>query len=153
MANPIREIIEAAIQREIEAYDLYTRAAGMVEEAHFVELLRELAAQELGHRRKLEALLAGDVFTAISGSQRKQVADLKITDYLVEVPLNARSDFQDILIVAGKRERASHELYTSLAQIAETPEAVALFEFLAAEEAAHKNRVESLYEKYVYREN
>jgi rubrerythrin len=72
MANPIREIIEAAIQREIEAYDLYTRAAGMVEEAHFVELLRELAAQELGHRRKREALLAGDVFmpsAAASGNR------------------------------------------------------------------------------------
>ena len=152
-ANPIREIIEMAIQREIEAHELYTRAAAMVEAPHFADLLRDLAAQELGHRRRLEALLAGDVFETVSQAQRKQVVDLKITDYLVAVPLNDRSDFQDILIVAGQREKASYELYTALAQVAETPESLQLFEYLAAEEAAHKNRVETMYEQYVYREN
>ncbi|MCD6521128.1 MAG: hypothetical protein J7M05_14525 [Anaerolineae bacterium] len=58
-----------------------------------------------------------------------------------------------MLIVAGKREKASHDLYAALAQVTEDPETVQLFEFLANEELTHKNRVESLYEELVYQDN
>jgi rubrerythrin len=152
-ASPIRDILHTAIQREIDAYDLYSTAAQKAEIAHARSTLQALAAQEVGHRRRLEGLLEGGAFKSISGAQRKKVVDLKITDYLVEVALAADSDFQDILIVAGKREKASHDLYASLAQVAEDSEAIKLFELLASEELAHKNRIEALYEDIVYRDN
>jgi len=151
--NPIDDILRTAIQREIDAYTLYTNAAKMVEAPHVKEILQDLAAQEVGHRNKLEALIKGNVFRVISKGQQRQVADLKITDYLVEEPLSPDSDLQDILIVAGKRETASYNLYASLARVSRDDGTVKLFEYLANEELAHKHRVESLYDEIVYKEN
>ena len=151
--SPIRDILRTAIQREVEAYELYSTTAQKAEIAHARSTLQALAAQEVGHRRRLEALLQGGAFKSISGARRKKVVDLKITDYLVEVPLAPDSSFQDILIAAGKREKASHDLYASLAQVAEDSEAVELFELLASEELAHKNRIEALYEDIIYKDN
>ena len=151
--NAIRDILRTAIQREIDAYTLYTNAAKMIETPHVREILNDLAAQEVGHRNKLEGLLNGNVFRVISKGQQQQVVDLKITDYLVEEPLSPDSDFQDILIVAGKRESASHNLYASLAKVSADEDTVRLFEFLAKEELTHKHRVESLYDEIVYKEN
>ena len=68
-----------------------------------------------GHRRL--GRCSGRVFQVISDGQQ-QVADLKITDYLVG-PLASDSDLQNILIVAGKRENASHNLYAALAKVSE----------------------------------
>jgi len=151
--NPIQDIIRTAIQREIDAYALYSAASAKAESAHVKEILNDLAAQEQGHRARLEAILEGNTFRLITKTQRQKVTDLKITDYLIEVPLAPDSDFQDILIVAGKREKASHDLYAALAQVTEDAETKQLFDFLANEEMGHKNRVESLYEELVYKEN
>jgi rubrerythrin len=151
--HPIDDILRTAIQREVDAFNLYSAAAKKSDLPHVASLLKDLAAQEVGHRHRLEALLAGNVFQALSDAQRKKVVDLKIADYLVEVPLTPDSDLQDVLIVAAKREKASHDLYAALAQVAEDDATVQLFEYLAGEELTHKNRVESLYEDIVYREN
>lgn len=152
-SNPMQDVLRTAIQREIDAYNLYSAAAASVEAAHTKELLKDLAAQELGHRNRLESLLAGNVFRVLSRTQQKKFMDLKITDYLTEEPLTPNADFQDVLIVAGKREKGSFELYSALARISSDPETTKLFEFLANEELGHKHRVESLYDELVYREN
>jgi len=151
--DAVERILRTAIQREIDAYNLYVSAAEMVDARHVREMLKELAAQEVGHRRRLEALLDGKAFGVLSGSQQRKMVDLKITDYLIEVPLDPDSGLQDILIVAGKREKASHDLYAALARVAGQADIIKLFEFLANEELAHKQRVESLYEELVYRDN
>ncbi|MFH1086539.1 MAG: ferritin family protein [Chloroflexota bacterium] len=151
--NPLRDVLQSALQREIDAYNLYHNAAAMVESPHSREILDDLATQELGHRNRLQALLDGQLFRVLSRTQRRRVVDLKITDYLVEVPLAHESDFQNILIVAGKREKASHDLYAALARVTEDEDTAKLFEFLAAEELTHKNRVESLYEEIVLKDN
>lgn len=151
--NPIHDILRTAIQREIDAHTLYSNAAKMIDAQHAQDMLKDLAAQEAGHRERLEALLRGDAFRAISRVQQRKVTDLKITDMLVEEPLASDSDFQDILIVAGKREGASHELYSSLARVSDDANTKKLFEFLANEELMHKHRVEALYDEIVYKEN
>jgi rubrerythrin len=153
MDNALVTIIKTAIEREIAAYQLYTDAAQMVEAEHVKGALEDLAAQEVGHRRRLEGVLEGRGLRQISRRQEQQVVDLGLTDYLVEEPLAADSDFQAVLIVAGKREKASHDLYAGLAQVAEDEDTRKLFAFLANEEMGHKNRVESLYEDLVLREN
>lgn len=151
--NAVQTILRTAIQREIDAYTLYSSAAAKTQIPTAQELLKDLASQEQGHRNRLESLLKGKVFQVLSRTQQKKIVDLKITDYLVEVPLAADSDLQDILIVAGKREKASHDLYAALAQVTEDDETVKLFDFLANEELSHKNRVETLYEQIVLKDN
>lgn len=151
--NEISQILRTAIQREIDAYTLYTNAAEMVTSSPGKQVLKDLAAQEVGHRRRLEALLNGRVFQVLSSQQQKKVQDLKITDYLVEEPLDRAADLQNILIVAGKREKASHDLYAALAQVTDDEETVKIFTFLANEELGHKHRVETLYEDVILKEN
>ena len=151
--NPIHDILRTAIQREIDAHALYSTTAEKAETPNAKEILLDLAAQELGHRKRLENMLEGNIFRVVSRGQRKQVQNLKITNYLIEVPLSPDSSFQDILIVAGKREKGSHDLYAALAKVSEDQDTAKLFDFLAAEELTHKNRVETLYEELVYQDN
>ncbi len=153
MDNEMEQILQTAIQREIDAYNLYHSTAQNVERPEAKSILEELASQEVGHRERLENLLEGGRFRAISKAQQKKVVDLKITDYLVETPLDADSDLQEVLIVAGKREKASRDLYTALGKVADDEETKNLFTFLANQEAQHKKRVETLYEKVVYQWN
>ena len=153
VSNPLQSILNTAIQREIDAYTLYTNTAKIASTPYARDLLLDMAAQELGHRNRLEAMLKGDTFKVLTKRQQKQVVDLKITDYLVEEPLSADSDLQAILIVAGKREKGSFELYSALARVAGDADTVKLFEFLANEELTHKRRVETMYDELVYTEN
>lgn len=151
--NAVQSILRTAIQREIDAYNLYNSAMKLVDSPEAKDMLRDLASQEEGHRKRLEGLLAGKTFRVLSRVQQRKVVDLKITDYLVEEPLSPDSGIQAILIVAGKRERASHELYSALARVASDADTARLFEFLANEELTHKHRVEALYDQIVYQEN
>ena len=151
--NPIQAILRTAIQREIEAHTLYRETAQRFEDGPARELLLDLSAQELGHRNRLEALLQGDLFRVLSRAQARQVEDYQITDHLIETPLAPDASVQEVLIVAGKREKGSHDLYAALARLAEEAAARQLFEFLASEELLHKQRIETLYEQLVYPEN
>ncbi|MFO7918763.1 MAG: ferritin family protein [Anaerolineae bacterium] len=153
MDDQMKQILQTAVQREVDAYNLYHSTAQKVERPEARSILEELAAQEVGHRERLEGLLKGERFPALSKSQQEKVVDLKITDYLVEVPLDADSDLQEVLIVAGKREKASRDLYTALGKVADDEDTKNLFRFLANQEAQHKKRVETLYEKVVYQWN
>jgi len=153
MTSAVNDVIRVAIQREIDAYNLYANAAAQTDSPVAKDILGDLAAQEQGHRTRLERIVEGNTFERLSKIQRRKVEDLKITDYLVEVPLSPDSSLQDILIVAGKRERASFELYSALSRVAEDDETRELFEFLSSEELAHKNRVERLYDELVYQDN
>jgi len=151
--NPIQDILKTAIQREIDAFTLYNTTAAKVDNQHARDLLTELAQQEEGHRAKLEGLLHGRIFKVLSKEQKQKVIDYKITDYLVEEPLAADSDLQDILIVAGKREKASHDLYAAMAEVVDDEDTIKLFAWLAAEELIHKRRVENMYEDLILKEN
>jgi rubrerythrin len=151
--EPLRDILRVAIQRENEACALYERAARAAETLEAQRVLRDLASQEAGHRRRLQVMLRGDRFAVTLRTPAKRVEDLGITDYLVEAPLAPDSDLQEILIVAGKREKGSHDLYAALGQVAEEEDARALFALLASEELSHKQRIEALYEQLLLTEN
>lgn len=145
-----QEILQLAIQREIEARELYTHVARMVEDDQACALLQELADQEEGHRRRLEALLRGDAPLDRLTQRKETIEDLGITDFLQESPLDEKASVQEILIVAGKREAGSHAFYRAMASIAQDMETANLFRYLAEQELEHKNRIERLYEKLFY---
>ena len=112
-----------------------------------------MATEEVKHKEKLQALLAGDTTRIIAVSKRGQIDDLKLAEYLVTRPLDPKANLQDVLIVAMHREKSSHEFYSTMAEIAEEASSKTLFGFLAQEELAHKNKVESLYDEVVYQDN
>jgi rubrerythrin len=149
----IEQVLRQAIRFEEDAHEFYTGAIEMVERPHIKQALVELAGEEVKHKERLQDLLAGDTSRIIAVRKRDQVEDLKLAEYLVPRPLDPKASLQDVLIVAMHREKSSHEFYSTMAEIAEEGASQTLFAFLAQEELAHKNKVESLYDEVVYQDN
>lgn len=149
----IEQILKRAIQFEEQARDFYLDAVDKVRQPHIKDALRDLAQEETKHKERLQALLEGDTEALVAVQKRGQIQDLKLAEYLVSSPLDQDATFQDVLVVAMHREQSSHEFYSAMATIAGQPAIKELFEFLAQEELAHKNKVESLYDEVIYQEN
>ena len=149
----IEEVLQEAIQGEVESYELYTNAVHLVKAEHVKDTLHELAEEELGHKTNLEKMLAnpGSLRRGVQKLQQTPVEDYKIGDHLVVKPLGPDSTFQDVCIFASRKEQQSHELYKGLAEQNEG-QVAELFEAMAKDEMRHKNLVERWYEEIVYQD-
>jgi rubrerythrin len=149
----VETILRDAIEGEIEAYELYTRSADLVEIGHIKALLQELAQEELGHRVALEQMLANpaQMEWQVRELTAAPIEDYKIADHLVVRPLAPDSTFEDVCIFAAKKEQQSYELYRGLAEQS-SGEARELLAAMAKDELRHKNLVEGWYEEVVYAE-
>jgi len=142
-------VLNRAISMEKQSYDLYVWAQGRVENPEAKKFLRDLAGEERKHRAKLSAALKDKERLTEIGSKAQRVQDLKIVDWLGDVRLSEDSDYQDILIFAGKREKETYEYYSELAERLGETRIGQLFSRLAQEELVHKNKIEREYEKYI----
>lgn len=142
-AYTANELLDFAIDREQEAHDFYTDLAGRAKQPDTKDLLTQLAREELGHKKKLEAIKSG----SCSFSATKDVTAVEIGDYLVAVEPDSKLDYEGALILAMKREEAAFILYTDLSKIAGDEELKLLFLALAQEEAKHELRFEIEYKK------
>ena len=113
------------------------------------QIFLDFAAEEKGHKAKLLAVKKGKQFAP---SARK-VADLNISDYLVDVEPSADLDYQGALIVAMKKEKAAFMLYNQLSTLAPDAALRDLLTSLAQEEAKHKLRFEIEYDQVVLTDN
>lgn len=143
------EIIKFAIDREQEAVEFYQDLQKKVKFQSQKEMLIELEKMEEGHKTMLKNLLKKD----FDDIKLKEVKDLKISDYLVEKDPTEDMDYQDILIVAMKREEFSTKLYKDLATKIQDEHTEKLFLRLSQEEAAHKLMFEKLYDEQILKEN
>jgi len=143
------EVLSFAIEKEQEAVELYEHAGGMSELPNVKAMFREMSEQELGHKRKLQHL---DEIKAAATAVEK-VPDLKISDYLVDVEFRPDMSYQDVLILAMKREESAFKLYTDMTNRSEDPDLAQLFRVLAQEEAKHKLSLETEYDERVLTEN
>lgn len=148
----IDDVINRAIQLEVEAMTLYANAAQTVKDDAVRQRLLEMAAQEQGHKAKLEDILAGNVRWAIRRSKAEPVTDLRLSDHLVGGSLDPKADYQDVLLFAAQREKAAHDFYVAMAEMIEDKLVQNLFEMLATEELRHKYVLEKTYEEVVYRD-
>lgn len=137
------EIIEFAIEREREAVRFYH---DLQEKSIFSEkkqLFKSLENIEKGHIQSLNRIKQEGRTGAI-----EVVEDLHISDYMIAPPADGELSYQDILIIAMKREEASHKLYTDLAK-SNNEDVKNLFLKLASEEAKHKLLFEKMYDEEI----
>jgi rubrerythrin len=142
------EVINLAIRKEIEAYELYTGVMERVDNPGAARLLKDLAEQEAYHRRLLEGLppeQAGQ-FTPPREEQRH------ISEYLESRPLGPESSLQDVLIHAMEREEAASQFYSTMADSVDEAELRSLLEKLSTMEEAHEARLEDFYEDVFLKE-
>lgn len=143
------KLISLAIQREEEAYEFYVKAAEYAELPSSKQLLKELAKQEEGHKKKLLSALSGGVCETFSCNTIEEFEGHDLSRYLIEIPLEAGSNSQDILIVAIKREEGARDFYKSLSELTTSTSHRTVFESLAKEEQNHKDRLESIYDEHI----
>lgn len=142
-------VLDFAIAREEEAFDLYHGLASQTSDPKLETLFTSFAKVEAGHKQKLEGIKEGTTYLPIRGNP----VDLKIADYLVDVEPSPDMSFQDALVLAMKREQAANSLYTNLAETLGDAMLSELFSQLAKEEISHKVRFEDLYEEHFLSEN
>ena len=86
-------------------------------------------------------------------SSQQKVLDLKIGETLVDVEIKPDLDYQEILILAMKAEKAAFKLYSDLASAVDDAAVKNVFLSLAQEEAKHKLRFEVEYDDNILKEN
>ncbi len=147
--DSVDSILDFAIKNEQEASDFYTDLASKMEKPQMKKIFQGFAAEERGHKAKLEAVKRKEK----GKLDNAKVLDLKIGDYLVEQKPSASMDYQSALILAMKQEKAAFRLYTDLAASTDDAAIRDLFLGLAQEEAKHKLRFEVEYDDDFLREN
>lgn len=144
-SESFEDIIAFAIKKEEEAIDSYGSMAEKAKSPGIRELLLELQEEEKNHKKLLQNIIT----ERIESLKIKEVMDLKISDYLVEEPPSPEMNFQDLLILAAKKEQRAVELYSDLGNKAEEEELKKLFEFLVMQEKSHKLKLEKEYDAHV----
>ena len=143
------EILEFAIDKEIEAAAFYESASKEEYMSGKKDMLLEFAAEEKKHQRLLENFKAGDIGTTLDSYEFKWINDLKRSDYLVEIEYSPGMPYNELLMLAMKREEKSLALYNQLLEHSNSEDSKKLFKMLCQEEAKHKLALETLYDDYM----
>jgi len=144
----VDEILDFAVGKEEESARFYTDLARRVEKPWMRRVFEDFSREELGHREKILGIKRGRTLLPAA----EKVLDLKIGDYLVETEPTPDMEYQDALVLAMKKEKASFKLYSDLAETTDDAGLRATFLALAQEEAKHKLRFEVEYDEYVLKE-
>jgi len=148
-----KAIIEAAVKVEEQSIALYTMALENAKYASSKVFLKQLVEEEMGHKKKLEAIMNDKKKLSELGSHGGAVQDLKIVDMLEDTPLSEGADYEAILVYAAKREKSTYDYYKTLALGLKGTPMGELFSKLAQEELSHKNKLEKEYDDCVLTEN
>ena len=143
------DIIDFAIEKEKEAAQFYE----MVSEEESMLGSRQMLAEFAGEEKKHQAMLENIKSKGLSGSLPeytfKWIKDIKRSDFVVDMEYRKGMAFNEILLVAMKREEKALTLYNSFLDNAETDDEKALFKILCQEEAKHKLTLETMYDDHM----
>jgi len=140
-----REVIQFAVEKEINSFDFYTQASEATNYSGSKQLFLELAREEEGHRKMIENLdLEKTTYAKV-----EKVLDLRISDFMVEVKFRPDMSYDEILRMAMKMEELSLKLDNDLKDSSTDEGIKKLFAFLAGEEAKHKLRLEKIYDEEI----
>ena len=144
----LQNVLEKAIQKEIESQRLYSDLSQKVKEKPVASAFQSLVKQELGHQRLLESYLRGE----LKGGEIsiKHVVDYHLTEHLNQPTISPDMSLGDVFLLAAGREKKANEFYLGLAHMHPEGEVKKLIAKLAAQELRHKLRVESLYTEVAF---
>jgi rubrerythrin len=145
----LEAIFEFAIEKEIEAAEFYT---GLSKEEIFSgvgEMFEEFAQEERKHQKMLEDFKSRGLSASMEDYEFKWITDIKRSDYVVDLEYKTGMGYNDILVLAMKREEKALKLYNDFLDQADTEEGKTLFKILCQEEAKHKLALETMYDDYM----
>jgi len=140
--NNLMDVIKFAIEQELDAAAFYRDLQDKVNVQSSKEMLKTFEQMELGHADILKNL----DLNKLELYKPEKVANLKMSDYMVAPITHGEMTFQDILVLAMKREGAANKMYMELANSSDDEAIRNLFLKLATEESKHKLQLETIYD-------
>ena len=137
----IRDILDYAIEQEIEANKFYIHLARDVEKEELRAALESFAIDEARHKLRLEGVRDGQIELT-----PEEIGSLDLADTIEAVTLRRNMNYKELLAFAIKKEARAEQLYTKLAQLTKREHIRELFNLLAQEEARHKFNLEFEYD-------
>ena len=147
--NNLTDIIDFAISKEIEAAEFYRSVSEQESFSGKKEMFLEFAAQEHMHQTLLEDLKEGKAGEKLADYKFKWITDIKRSDYVDEIEYRPGMAYNEILLLASKREEKALKLYNELLAQAETDDAKKVFKMLCQEEAKHKLVLETMLDDFL----
>ena len=145
----LKEIIDFAIAKEIEAAEFYEAVSREETMSGVRDMLLEFAAEERKHQGLLESFLEGGIDKSIQDYDLKWITDIKRSNYVTDMVYEKGMGYSDILMLAAKREEAALALYNEMLDQAKSEDGRKLFKVLCQEEAKHKLFLETKYDDYM----
>jgi rubrerythrin len=145
----LEAIVDFAIEKEIEAAEFYS---DLSQKEHFSgsgKMFEEFAAEERKHQKLLEDFKTQGVTASMQDYKLKWITDIKRSDYVVELEYQPGMAYNEILMLAMKREEKALQLYNDFLEQTETEDGKKLFKILCQEEAKHKLALETMYDDYM----
>ncbi len=143
------EILDHAIKSEEYAAEVYAILAEKVDDRGMQEILKTFVYEEQQHKAKLQGIKKSRHMEAATGNIKSlEFADSLIPRDLTEYQSVEGLDYEAVLIMAMKAEKAAFKLYADLAAAAPTPKLQGILLALAEEEAKHKLTFEIEYDNY-----
>jgi len=142
------EIIQFAIDREIEAEAFYLEIAAKTTKEAMRGIFVGFAAEEKRHQQILKGILNSKETLL----QFKPVSDYKISETVEVAGGIDEMTMKDAFSIAMKKEEEAMKLYQKLASDALAEEFKKLFESLALMEQGHKVKMEKFYSDVAYNE-
>ena len=140
------QVMDFAIDREVDARLFYLRLAQISEDPTLCHLLESLADQELDHQKKL-ARIKQRQFRMLDGDT--PIPDLGIADVAPDIEPYPDMSLSEALILAMNKEKYAYRMYLELSQKTDNPELKVLFSALANEEANHKVGLEIQFDDHL----
>jgi rubrerythrin len=144
----LQQVLEEAIHKEILAHLLYIGLQQRVKNPASKEAFQSLAEQEEIHQKILELYARGQLKEGALNTE--MVVDYKIAEHLDQPEITPAMNLQEVFLLAANKEKASHELYQSLAAIHPNGQVKHMLDDLAAQELEHKRRIETLYTEVAF---
>ena len=142
-------ILEFAIEKEIEAAEFYIRISKQEVFSGAGKMFEEFAQEERKHQTMLEEFKSKGLTASMQDYNFKWITDIKRSDYVVDLQYNPGMAYNEILLLAMKREEKALKLYNDFLAQAKSDASKTLFKILCQEEAKHKLALETMYDDYM----
>jgi rubrerythrin len=143
------KIIDFAILREQEAVGFYAMLQDHARFADQKQMMRDFENMERGHIKILENVRKKGV--DILGDSK--TSTMRVSDYTAVTYDEDNLSYENIIIIAMKREEKAYKLYKDIANSFEDGEIKKIFNHLAAQEIEHKTHFSDMYDDQVLKEN
>lgn len=147
--DSLNDILDFAIGKEQEAAEFYQSISEQEGISGTKQMFADFASEETKHEDMLKRFKTSGVADKMNEYQLKWITDIKRSDYVVDLEYTPGMAYNEILMLAMKREEKALALYNDFLAQADTDEAKKLFKILCQEEAKHKLALETMYDDYM----